>query len=106
MSDEDWTEWPDHLRAAIDETGQTYTAVAKRAGIARATLTRILNRRIRRPSFEIVVAVAYASGVSVGSILGEPTFTLTEAERQSLENMLATVRRLTGAAADEMEDKR
>jgi transcriptional regulator with XRE-family HTH domain len=66
-----WEEWPERLAAAVDASGYTRTEIAARAGIARQTLSRVLKRQMH-PSLEVVTAIAYAAGVTVGSILGEP----------------------------------
>ena len=79
-----WDEWPERLAAAVDASGYTRTEIAARAGVSRQTVSRVLKRQMH-PSLEVVTAIAYAAGVTVGSILGEPQpVRLTDEEAAAL----------------------
>lgn len=77
-------EWRARLREAIERTGKKHSAIAREAGIAPETLSCILTGRSPRPSFDVVVRVIYATGETVGWILGERGYDFTEQERTVL----------------------
>jgi transcriptional regulator with XRE-family HTH domain len=77
--------WRERLRLAVDRVNRKHSWVADCAGIAPATLSRILTGRAQ-PSFEIVVRVARACNVRVGWLLDEPVrgVEFTDAEVRTL----------------------
>ena len=84
--------WRDRLRRAVQETGITQAAVAERAGIADGTLSRVLNARHAKPAFDTIMRIAQAANVSVGWILDEQDYRLTQRERQQLRDAAELIR--------------
>ena len=72
-------QWRERLRQAVkNRAAITWTkesAIALDAGIAPETLSRVLNERHARPSFETVVRIAHAAKENVGYIIGERALT-------------------------------
>jgi DNA-binding phage protein len=56
-------------RAAITWTKES--AIARDAGIAPETLSRVLNEQHGRPSFDTIVRIAHAAKENVGYLIGE-----------------------------------
>jgi SOS-response transcriptional repressor LexA len=81
--------WRDRLRAAIERTGRKHSAIARDAGIAPATLSRILTSAHVHPTLDTVVRVARAANENVGWLLDEPGFALSDEEQQLLRRTLA-----------------
>ena len=77
-------DWPKRLRQAVDETNKKHSYIAEQAGMAPATLSRVLNDRIANPGFELVVAVAQQTRRSVAWIIGEADSQLLAYERSTL----------------------
>ncbi|HYK04026.1 MAG TPA: helix-turn-helix transcriptional regulator [Thermoanaerobaculia bacterium] len=97
--------WRERLRVAIDRTNKKHSWIARQAGIAPATLSRILTATaIRGPSFDVIVSVARVCEVPVGWLLDEPVrgIDLTTDERQTLraagELLVEVLDRKTGDA--------
>lgn len=88
--------WRVRLRQAIDRTGKKHWAIARDAGIAGATLSRILKGGTRRPSLNIVMRIAHACNESVGWLLGERAYALSYEQREVLRRAAATIRKVTG----------
>jgi len=86
------------LREAVDRTGKKYSAVAHAAGIAPATLSRILTGTMYKPSFDTVMRIARATGESVGWILGERAYAFSYEQRELLRRAAATIRKVIGDA--------
>jgi transcriptional regulator with XRE-family HTH domain len=89
-------EWRTRLREAVDRTGKKHSAVARDAGIHPETLSRVLTDGMTRPSFEVVVRIAHATGESVGWLLAEPGYALSNEQRELLRRAAATIRKVTG----------
>lgn len=89
-------EWRARLREAIRRTGLKQSAIAQTAGIAPATLSRILTGAMYRPSLDTVVRIAHATGESVGWILGEQAYALLYEQRELLRRASATIKRVIG----------
>ena len=85
--------WRARLRAAIDASGKKHYLIAMDAGISPRTLSRILNGYQPRPSFEIVVNIAHAAGVTIGELLGEEPTDLTDEEAATLRAAVDVFRR-------------
>ena len=89
-------DWRARLRRAINRSGRKHSAVAWDAGIAPRTLSLILNGRML-PNFEIVVRITHAVGETVGWLLGEYGYSLSEQERGRLRAAAATIIDVTAA---------
>lgn len=77
--------WLDRLRLAVKNSGVTQREIARRAGIAPETLSRILNRGHQEPSFSTVIRIARAARVKVGWLLDEARGAeLNERERKTV----------------------
>jgi phage repressor protein C with HTH and peptisase S24 domain len=80
--------WRDRLRAAIERSGKKHSAVAREAGIAPATLSRILTAEHRHPTFDSVVRVTHAVNENVGWLLDERGFALSGEEQKQLRKVV------------------
>jgi transcriptional regulator with XRE-family HTH domain len=71
-------QWRERLRQAVkNRAAITWTkesAIARDAGIAPETLSRVLNERHGRPSFDTIVRIAHAAKENVGYVVGERAF--------------------------------
>lgn len=74
-------DWRARLRQAIDATGKEDKTVASDAGIAKETLSRILNAEIQDPGFETMTRLAAATNVTLGWLAGEEAFSPADRER-------------------------
>jgi transcriptional regulator with XRE-family HTH domain len=54
--------WRARLRAAVDRSGKKHGLIAEDAGIAPATLSRVINGKHAHPRLEIVASIAHACG--------------------------------------------
>jgi transcriptional regulator with XRE-family HTH domain len=88
--------WRWRLRDAIDRTGRTDRDVARGAGLAPATLSRLLNDDRSKPWLLTLVRLASELGVTVGWLLNEPEFRIGEREREQLRDAVHVILRLTG----------
>ena len=78
--------WRQRLRESVQHTGVTHAEIARRAGIAPETLSRILNAQHAHPQFATIIRLARATRVSVGWLLDEPVrgIELTARERATI----------------------
>lgn len=78
--------WRARLRLAIERSNVTHAEIARRAGIAPETISRILNDSHVHPQFETVARIARATRVRVGWLLDEPFrgIELDEKERATI----------------------
>ena len=83
--------WRERLRNAVDRTGKKHAFIAEEAGIDPTTLSRILTGKMRNPGFLSVVRIAHAAGESIGWILGEYGYTISEEERDRLRDAAAAL---------------
>jgi SOS-response transcriptional repressor LexA len=81
-------DWRTRLRAAIERSGKKHSAVARDAGIAPETLSRILNAVHAQPSFDTVVRIARAVNENVGWLLDERGFSLSVEEQRELRRVV------------------
>jgi len=81
MDDVDWRQ---RLRAAVARSGKKQSAIARDAGVAPETLSRVLTATLAHPSFDIVVRIARAVNENVGWLLGERAFSLSADEQKQL----------------------
>lgn len=88
----EWSGWRQRLRFAVNASGRKRWEIARDAGIAPETLSRVLNAAHARPEFETVVRIAYAIDEPVGFLLGESEAALRPREKQTLA---AAIRLLT-----------
>jgi transcriptional regulator with XRE-family HTH domain len=64
--------WRERLRLAVQRSGVTQAEIARRAGVAPETLSRVLHGIHARPEFSTVVRIARAARVRVSWLLDEP----------------------------------
>lgn len=79
--------WRERLRAAVEKSGRKHSAVARDAGVAAGTLSRILNGRMQ-PTFDTVVRIARAVNENVGWLLDERGFALSGDEQKQLRKVV------------------
>jgi transcriptional regulator with XRE-family HTH domain len=83
--------WRDRLRQAIRESGMTQSLIARRAGIAPETLSRILSGNHSRPEFSTIVRIARAVRASVGWLLQERGYAFNEEQVKQLRKAAAII---------------
>lgn len=79
--------WRARLRAAVEKSGKKHSAIARDAGVAAGTLSRILNDRMH-PTFDTVVRIARAVNENVGWLLDERGFALSGEEQKQLRQVV------------------
>jgi len=89
--------WRKRLREAVDRSWMKREALARKAGTTEETLSRILTGRIPTPGFDLVVRITHAAGESVGWILGEYGYSLSEDERGRLRDAAVIIISVTSA---------
>lgn len=80
--------WRDRLRAAIARSGKKHSAIARDAGVAPETLSRILNAAHQQPSVETVARIAHAVNENIGWLFDEPSFVLSADEQRELNKVV------------------
>jgi transcriptional regulator with XRE-family HTH domain len=80
--------WRERLRTAVERSGKKHSAVAREAGIAPETLSRILTATHMRPTFDTIVRIARAVDENVGWLLDERGFTLSGDEQKQLRKVV------------------
>jgi transcriptional regulator with XRE-family HTH domain len=75
----------------VQRSGRKHAAVARDAGIAPETLSRILNASHARPGFETVARIAHASGETVGWVLDERGYVLSSEQLRRLRDAAALI---------------
>lgn len=88
--------WRDRLREAVQESGMKHSIIAMDAGIAKETLSRVLNGSHPRPSFETVVRIAHATGYTVGWLLGERGYSFGPEDVKQLRKAAAIIAAAVG----------
>lgn len=83
--------WRERLRAAVRRSGRKQAAVARDAGIAPETLSRILNDSHARPGFETVTRIAHAAGETVGWVLDERGYMLSSDQLRRLREAVTLI---------------
>jgi transcriptional regulator with XRE-family HTH domain len=81
-------DWRERLRAAVNRSGKKHSVVARDAGIAPETLSRILNATHAQPAFDTIVRIARAVNETVGWILDERGFSLSSDEQKQLHKVV------------------
>lgn len=82
-------DWRDRLLLAVQRSHRKHSAIARDAGIAPETLSRILHARHAHPQFETVVRIAQAVNVRVGWLMGEPGYQpMTAEEAEALRQAI------------------
>ena len=81
-------DWRERLRAAVKRSGKRHSVVAREAGIAPETLSRILSASHAQPAFDTVVRIARAVNENVGWILDERGFPLSTEEQAQLHKVV------------------
>ncbi len=79
--------WLERLRLAVDRSGKKHSVVARDAGVAPTTLSRILNARMN-PTFTTVVRITRAVNENVGWLLDERPFALSADEQKQLRKVV------------------
>jgi SOS-response transcriptional repressor LexA len=80
--------WRDRLRAAIARSGKKHSVIARDAGVAPETLSRILTAAHQQPSIETVARIAHAVNENLGWLFDEPGFTLSVDEQRELRKVV------------------
>lgn len=88
--------WRERLRQAVRASGKKQSVIAWEVGMTPETVCRILTAVHVRPSFESIARIAHAAGVSVGWVLEEPGFTLTDEQRAKVRTAGVLLLSLTG----------
>ncbi len=81
-------DWRERLRAAVKRSGKKHSVVARDAGIAPETLSRILTASHAQPAFDTIVRIARAVNENVGWILDERGFSLSGDEQKQLHEVV------------------
>lgn len=93
-------DWRERLRAAVDRSGRKHSDIAREAGVAPETLSRILTATHHRPTFDTIVRIARAMNENVGWLLDEHGFALSADEQKQLRKVVRFLDDiLTGTAA-------
>jgi transcriptional regulator with XRE-family HTH domain len=83
--------WRARLRLAVEQSPYKHSAIARDAGVSPETLSRILTGACAHPRFDTVARLAHASGVSVGWLLDELGYSLSEEQRRQLRHAAAVI---------------
>jgi len=89
-------DWHERLRQAVRASGAKQYLIARDIGITEWTVSRVLNGKHVQPSFETVVKIAHAAGVSIGWVLGEAGFALSDEHRAKVRTASVILLDLTG----------
>ena len=89
-------DWSKRLRQAVRASGQKQYLIASDIGMTQASVSRVLNGKHAQPSFETVVKIAHAAGVSIGWVLEEPGFALSDEHRAKVRSASIILLDLTG----------
>ena len=88
--------WRERLRQAVRESGRKQSAIAWDIGMTPESVSRILSAQHARPSFESIAKIARAAGVSLGWVMEEPGFNLTDEQRAKVRTAGVLLLNLTG----------
>jgi transcriptional regulator with XRE-family HTH domain len=88
-------DWCERLRAAVQRSGRKRSALARDAGIAPESLSRVINGHRPNVSFETVVRIAHAAGESVGWVLDERAYALSRQQRERLRSAAKEIEEVT-----------
>lgn len=88
--------WRVRLRQAVRKSGKTQTVVARECDLTPESLSRILSAEHARPSFQNIAKIANAAGVSLGWLMEEPGFTMTDEQRAKVRSVGVLLLNLTG----------
>ncbi|HJQ38236.1 MAG TPA: XRE family transcriptional regulator [Thermoanaerobaculia bacterium] len=80
-------DWRERLKTAVAKSGKKQSVIARDAGVAPETLSRILNASLPNPSFDVIVRIARAVNENVGWLLDERGFVLTMEEQKQLRDV-------------------
>jgi len=81
-------DWRKRLRDAVARSGRKQSWIAREAGIAPETLSRVLTSSLSHPSFDVVIRIARALNESVGWLLDERGFSLSGEEQKQLRDVV------------------
>jgi SOS-response transcriptional repressor LexA len=98
------SDWRTRLRLAVERSGRKQSAIARDAGVAPETLSRILTVENHRPTFDTIVRIMRAVNENVGWLLNERGFALSADEQKQLRKVVRFLDdMLTGTAAPRRE---
>jgi SOS-response transcriptional repressor LexA len=80
-------DWRKRLREAVARSGRKQSWIAREAGIAPETLSRVLTSSVTHPSFDVVIRIARALNESVGWLLDERGYSLSSEEQKQLRDV-------------------
>jgi SOS-response transcriptional repressor LexA len=99
-------DWRERLRAAVTRSGKKQSSIARDAGVAPETLSRVLTSALAHPSFDIVVRIARALNENVGWLLDERGFSLSAEEQKQLRKVVRFLEdTLLGSAGASRRDR-
>jgi len=81
-------DWRKRLRAAVVRSGRKQSAIARDAGVAPETLSRVLTSSLTHPSFDIIIRIARVLNENVGWLLDERGFSLSGDEEKELRHVV------------------
>jgi SOS-response transcriptional repressor LexA len=97
-------DWRERLRTAVERSGKKQSAIAREAGVAPETLSRILTATHHKPTFDSIVRIAQAVNENVGWLLNERGFALSADEQKQLRKIVRFLDdMLTGTATQRRE---
>jgi SOS-response transcriptional repressor LexA len=96
--------WRERLRTAVERSGKKQSVIARDAGVAPETLSRILTAANHRPTFDTIVRIMRAMNENVGWLLDERGFALSSDEQKQLRKVVRFLDdMLTGTSAQRRE---
>lgn len=97
-------DWRERLRTAVERSGKKQSVIARDAGVAPETLSRILTAANHRPTFDTIVRIMAAVNENVGWLLNERGFALSSDEQKQLRKVVRFLDdMLTGTPAQRRE---
>jgi transcriptional regulator with XRE-family HTH domain len=88
--------WLERLREGVRANGAKQYMIAVDIGISEGTISRVLTGKHVQPTFETVVKIAHAAGVSIEWVLEEPGFALSDEHRAKVRSASVILLNLTG----------
>lgn len=98
-------DWRQRMRAAVARSGKKQSAIARDAGVAPETLSRILTSSSTHPSFDVVMRIARALNENVGWLLDERGFSLSGEEEKKLREVVRFLDDTLLAPAPRLDDR-
>lgn len=88
-------DWQARLRLAIERSGKKHSVIAREAGIAPETLSRILNDPNASPLVGTFMSIVRAADESIGWVLGESGYDFSWYELRRMREVAARIVVLT-----------